>query len=146
MTEIGERGINLSGGQKQRISLARAVYSSRDIYLLDDPLAAVDAPVGKYIFEHVLGPCGLLKKKTRLLVTNSVSVLPKADMIIVMKDGQISEVGCIYKVLYILLLNYSSLLINQISMIKVQLRYIWLLFRWENIKACWKATGSFPDI
>ena len=107
MTEIGERGINLSGGQKQRISLARAVYSNRDVYLLDDPLAAVDAPVGKYIFEHVLGPCGLLKKKTRLLVTNSVSVLPKADMIIVMKDGQISAVGCIYKVLYILLL-YNS--------------------------------------
>jgi len=47
LTEIGEKGINLSGGQKQRVSLARAVYSNRDIYLLDDPLSAVDANVGK---------------------------------------------------------------------------------------------------
>uniref|UniRef100_A0A8C5JW94 MRP2 protein n=1 Tax=Junco hyemalis TaxID=40217 RepID=A0A8C5JW94_JUNHY len=62
-TEIGEKGINLSGGQKQRVSLARAVYSDADIYVLDDPLSAVDAHVGKYLFEHVLGPKGLLQKK-----------------------------------------------------------------------------------
>lgn len=49
-TEIGERGINLSGGQKQRISLARALYAERDIYILDDPMSAVDAHVGKYLF------------------------------------------------------------------------------------------------
>lgn len=52
-TEIGERGINLSGGQKQRISLARAVYSCADIFVLDDPLSAVDASVGKHIYEKV---------------------------------------------------------------------------------------------
>lgn len=57
------QGINLSGGQKQRVSLARAVYSNADIYVLDDPLSAVDAHVGKYLFEHVLGPKGLLQKK-----------------------------------------------------------------------------------
>lgn len=57
------QGINLSGGQKQRVSLARAVYSDSDIYILDDPLSAVDAHVGKYLFEHVLGPKGLLQKK-----------------------------------------------------------------------------------
>lgn len=57
------QGINLSGGQKQRVSLARAVYSNADIYILDDPLSAVDAHVGKYLFEHVLGPKGLLQKK-----------------------------------------------------------------------------------
>ena len=66
---------------------------SHNVILLQDILLETTLCVGKYIFEHVLGPCGLLKKKTRLLVTNSVSVLPKADMIIVMKDGQISEVG-----------------------------------------------------
>lgn len=49
------QGINLSGGQKQRVSLARAVYSKRDVYLLDDPLASVDAHVGKEIFEKVIG-------------------------------------------------------------------------------------------
>ena len=95
LTEIGERGVNMSGGQKQRISLARAVYANHDIYFLDDPLAAVDAPVGKHIFDHVLGPDGLLKNKTRLHVTNSTSFLPKADTIIVMTDGQISEVSYI---------------------------------------------------
>lgn len=57
------QGINLSGGQKQRVSLARAVYSNADIYILDDPLSAVDAHVGKYLFEQVLGPKGLLQKK-----------------------------------------------------------------------------------
>lgn len=57
------QGINLSGGQKQRVSLARAVYSNADIYVLDDPLSAVDAHVGKYLFDHVLGPKGLLQNK-----------------------------------------------------------------------------------
>ena len=52
-TEIGEKGINLSGGQKQRVSLARAVYNNADLYLLDDPLSAVDSHVGKHIFEQV---------------------------------------------------------------------------------------------
>ena len=60
------QGINLSGGQKQRISLARAVYSNADIYLLDDPLSAVDSHVGKHIFEKVIGPEGVLKDKVRI--------------------------------------------------------------------------------
>lgn len=55
------QGINLSGGQKQRVSLARACYSEADLYYLDDPLSAVDAHVGKHIFDHVIGPNGLLK-------------------------------------------------------------------------------------
>lgn len=57
------QGVNLSGGQKQRVSLARAVYCDRAIYLLDDPLSAVDAHVGKHIFDQVIGPQGLLKDK-----------------------------------------------------------------------------------
>jgi ABC-type multidrug transport system fused ATPase/permease subunit len=66
-TEIGEKGINLSGGQKQRISLARALYARAGIYMLDDPLSAVDAHVGKHIFDQVIGPNGLLKDKVLLL-------------------------------------------------------------------------------
>ncbi|KAG8247448.1 Canalicular multispecific organic anion transporter 1 [Homalodisca vitripennis] len=93
MTEIGEKGINLSGGQKQRISLARAVYSKADVYLLDDPLSAVDSHVGKHIFENVIGPYGVLRKKTRVLVTHGVTFLPETDLIIVMKDGQVAETG-----------------------------------------------------
>ncbi|XP_069394999.1 ATP-binding cassette sub-family C member 2 [Paralichthys olivaceus] len=93
LTEIGEKGINLSGGQKQRISLARAVYNQADIYLLDDPLSAVDSHVGKHIFDKVIGPNGLLKDKTRLLVTHGISFLPYVDEIVVLLDGVISEVG-----------------------------------------------------
>ena len=51
-TEIGEKGINLSGGQKHRIAMARIVYSKVDVCLLDDPLSAVDAHVGKHLFDH----------------------------------------------------------------------------------------------
>ncbi|KAM9612284.1 ATP-binding cassette sub-family C member 2 isoform 1-T4 [Morphnus guianensis] len=101
-TEIGEKGINLSGGQKQRVSLARAVYSNADIYVLDDPLSAVDAHVGKYLFEQVLGPKGLLQKKTRILVTHSISFLPQVNNIVVLVAGAVSEHG-----------SYSTLLANR---------------------------------
>ena len=92
-TEIGEKGINLSGGQKQRISLARAVYHDSDIFLFDDPLSAVDAHVGKHIFESVMGKNGLLKNKTRILVTNSINFLPQTDLIFMFENGQIVEIG-----------------------------------------------------
>uniref|UniRef100_A0A665WLN5 Multidrug resistance-associated protein 1 n=1 Tax=Echeneis naucrates TaxID=173247 RepID=A0A665WLN5_ECHNA len=92
-TEIGEKGVNLSGGQKQRVSLARAVYCERAVYLLDDPLSAVDAHVGKHIFDQVIGPQGLLKDKTRVLVTNGFNYLPQVDLILVMSQGEVTEMG-----------------------------------------------------
>ncbi|KAF3817860.1 hypothetical protein GH733_013147 [Mirounga leonina] len=70
LTEIGERGLNLSGGQRQRISLARAVYSNHEIYLLDDPLSAVDAHVGKHVFEECIKKT--LRGKTIVLVTHQL--------------------------------------------------------------------------
>lgn len=63
LCRVSPQGVNLSGGQKQRVSLARAVYCDSDIYLFDDPLSAVDAHVGRHIFENVVGPKGLLKNK-----------------------------------------------------------------------------------
>ncbi|NXS94769.1 MRP1 protein, partial [Jacana jacana] len=92
-SEIGEKGINISGGQKQRVNLARAVYQKASIYLLDDPLSAVDAHVGQHIFECVLGPNGLLKDKTRVLVTHAINILPQVDNIVFLVDGAISEIG-----------------------------------------------------
>ncbi|XP_056606838.1 multidrug resistance-associated protein 1 [Triplophysa dalaica] len=92
-TEIGEKGLNLSGGQKQRVSLARAVYRKADVYLLDDPLSAVDAHVGQHIFNKVIGPKGILRDKTRVLVTHGMSFLPQADLILVLVDGEITERG-----------------------------------------------------
>uniref|UniRef100_A0A182J6S8 ABC-type glutathione-S-conjugate transporter n=1 Tax=Anopheles atroparvus TaxID=41427 RepID=A0A182J6S8_ANOAO len=92
-TEIGEKGINLSGGQKQRVALARAVYADAEVYLFDDPLSAVDAHVGKHIFEKVVGPSGMLVGKSRLLVTHGISYLPFVENIFVIKEGEISESG-----------------------------------------------------
>ncbi|XP_043249230.1 multidrug resistance-associated protein 5-like isoform X1 [Colletes gigas] len=90
-TEIGERGINLSGGQKQRIALARAVYANRDIYVLDDPLSAVDVHVGSYIFKNLI--LGALKDKCVLFVTHQVQFLKHCDEIFVMNNGSIVEQG-----------------------------------------------------
>ncbi|XP_050687231.1 ATP-binding cassette sub-family C member 2-like isoform X2 [Eriocheir sinensis] len=93
MTEIGENGINISGGQKQRVSLARAVYSDASIFLLDDPLSAVDAHVGRHIFDYVVGPNGLLRNKTRVLVTHAVTFLPQVDEVAVVAEGRLRERG-----------------------------------------------------
>ncbi|KAK2158848.1 hypothetical protein NP493_1768g00015 [Ridgeia piscesae] len=92
-TEIGEKGINLSGGQRHRVSLARAVYQDTDVYLLDDPLSAVDVHVAKHLFQHVIGPTGLLAHKTRLLATHNITVLPLVDIIVVLNEGRIVDVG-----------------------------------------------------
>ncbi|XP_022093741.1 multidrug resistance-associated protein 5-like [Acanthaster planci] len=91
LTEIGERGINLSGGQKQRVSLARAVYANRDVYLLDDPLSAVDAHVGLHIFNECIK--GALQGKTVLFVTHQLQYLKDCDTILTMVDGRIAERG-----------------------------------------------------
>nr|CAD7427425.1 unnamed protein product [Timema monikensis] len=93
MCQSNFQGINLSGGQKQRVSLARAVYNNADLYLMDDPLSAVDSHVGKHIFENVIGPAGMLRKKTRMLVTHGITFLPEVDLIVVLKDGEVSEEG-----------------------------------------------------
>ncbi|CAE6470998.1 unnamed protein product [Rhizoctonia solani] len=93
LTEVGEKGITLSGGQRARISLARTVYARADLYLLDDPLAAVDAHVARHVFDRVIGPNGLLAGKARLHVTNSVAYLHQHDCIMMIRRGIILETG-----------------------------------------------------
>ncbi|KAJ4976686.1 hypothetical protein NE237_001792 [Protea cynaroides] len=90
-TLIGERGINLSGGQKQRIQIARALYQEAEIYLFDDPFSAVDAHTGTHLFKECL--LGHLGSKTVIYVTHQVEFLPSADLILVMKDGSITQAG-----------------------------------------------------
>uniref|UniRef100_A0A8C6V259 ATP-binding cassette sub-family C member 10 n=1 Tax=Naja naja TaxID=35670 RepID=A0A8C6V259_NAJNA len=90
-TEVGENGVTLSGGQKARIALARAVYQEKELYLLDDPLAAVDTDVA----DHLMQKCilGILRHKTRILCTHRIEVLGNADMIILMDNGRILSAG-----------------------------------------------------
>ena len=87
MTLIGERGVTLSGGQKARISLARAVYHEADVYLLDDPLSAVDVKVGREIFDNCLR--GILKQKLIILVTHQMNYVIQSDFIVMMDEGAI---------------------------------------------------------
>ena len=91
LTEIGQRGATLSGGQKARVGLARAVYSDADIYLLDDPLSAVDTKVGRKLFESCI--VGHLSGRIRFLVTHQLQHLKDLDHIAVMKDGSIIQEG-----------------------------------------------------
>jgi ABC-type multidrug transport system fused ATPase/permease subunit len=91
LTEIGERGITVSGGQKQRLNIARAIYFNADIVIMDDPLSAVDAHVGKHIMDEAI--CGLLKGKARVLATHQLHVLHRADRIVWMKEGRIAKIA-----------------------------------------------------
>ncbi|CAI6341615.1 unnamed protein product [Periconia digitata] len=89
-TEIGERGITVSGGQKQRMNIARAIYFDADIVLMDDPLSAVDAHVGRHIMDNAI--CGLLKDKCRILATHQLHVLNRCDRIILVDDGEVKAI------------------------------------------------------
>ena len=80
---MGERGISLSGGQKARINLARALYIDADIYLLDDPLSAVDAHVGRHLFDLAIN--SFLHDKIRILVTHQLQYLKIVDQILIIE-------------------------------------------------------------
>lgn len=102
-------------------SIARAVYQNSDIYFFDDPLSAVDAHVGKHLFDNVFGPSGLLSNKTRVLVTNAITFLPEVDEIYVLNNGRISEQGTYQQLMqnkgaFAEFLNvHSSIINNEVS-------------------------------
>ena len=87
LTEIGQRGVILSGGQRARVSLARAIYSDADIYLLDDPLSAVDAKVGKHLFDRCIKE--FLDGRMRILVTHQLQFLKETDSIVIIRSGSV---------------------------------------------------------
>lgn len=89
-TEIGERGITVSGGQKQRLNIARAIYFDADVIIMDDPLSAVDAHVGRHIMDNAI--TGLLKNKCRILATHQLHVLNRCDRIVLMDQGRIDAI------------------------------------------------------
>jgi len=91
LTEIGQRGVILSGGQRARVSLARAIYSDADIYLLDDPLSAVDAKVGKHLFDRCVKE--FLDKRIRILVTHQLQFLKQTNHVIMLEKGLVVYEG-----------------------------------------------------
>ncbi|XP_039312480.1 multidrug resistance-associated protein 4-like isoform X1 [Solenopsis invicta] len=91
MTIVGDRGVSLSGGQRARINLARAVYRQADLYLLDDPLSAVDTRVAKHLYWKCINE--YLQGKTRILVTHQLQFLKRADYIVVLDRGFIKMQG-----------------------------------------------------
>lgn len=91
LTLIGERGTTLSGGQKARVAMARATYQNNEIFLLDDPISALDANVRKKVFAQLF--TNVLKEKTRILVTHAVEWMHLADKVILMEKGQVKAFG-----------------------------------------------------
>ncbi|XP_070397146.1 ATP-binding cassette sub-family C member 4-like isoform X1 [Dermacentor albipictus] len=101
LTEVGEKGTTLSGGQRQRVALARAVYSDSDVYLFDDPLSGLDAQVASRVFRQVMGPQGLLRRKTRVLVCSQGNLLKHVERILLVHDRRVFSFS-----------NLSSLLLD----------------------------------
>lgn len=109
-TMVGERGVSLSGGQRARINLARAVYKDADVYLLDDPLSAVDTNVGRQLFNSCIK--GYLRNKTVILITHQLQYLKDADNIVILGNGIVEAEGN-YQYLRTIELNYAHLLEEQ---------------------------------
>ncbi|KAL3283027.1 hypothetical protein HHI36_006186 [Cryptolaemus montrouzieri] len=110
-TMVGEKGSALSGGQRARVNLARAIYKEADIYILDDPLSAVDTRVGQHLFHECI--IGYIADKIVLLVTHQLQYLEDADQIVLMKDGSIEAIGD-YEFLKGAGLDFSSLITEQL--------------------------------
>ncbi|KAH8263924.1 hypothetical protein KR038_004844 [Drosophila bunnanda] len=120
-TVVGERGISLSGGQKARIALARACYRQADIYLFDDPLAAVDAQVGKLLMDKCFHR--LLAGKMRILITHHVQLLKSVDHLLLLEAGQLTQQGS-YEQLKDIITHHAALDLEAIEEDKIQVKRV----------------------
>ncbi|XP_074994477.1 ATP-binding cassette sub-family C member 4 isoform X1 [Calonectris borealis] len=146
LTVIGDRGATLSGGQKARVNLARAVYQDADIYLLDDPLSAVDAEVGRHLFEKCI--CQALHQKISVLVTHQLQYLRAANQILILKDAENALAAVpeesrsegkinfkVYRKYFTAGANYFVIFILLVFNILAQVAYVlqdWWLSYWAN--------------
>ena len=103
-----DKGVTLSGGQRARVGLARAIYTKADLYILDDPLAAVDPEVAAKIYRNCVQ--GILKSKTRILITHQYQFLTNADNILYLDGGNQLEFGTFDKVM-----SFESQFIQSLS-------------------------------
>ncbi|XP_022162516.1 probable multidrug resistance-associated protein lethal(2)03659 [Myzus persicae] len=140
---VGERGVSLSGGQRARVNLARAIYKQADIYLLDDPLSAVDTHVGKHLFDKCIK--GYLKEKTCILITHQIQYLSNVDQIVLMENANILTEGS-YQELQSSGLDFTKLLrsseetttdgeIEKINATNKSLEQLSCLSRQESLKS-----------
>ncbi|XP_074034732.1 ATP-binding cassette sub-family C member 4 isoform X3 [Leptinotarsa decemlineata] len=121
MTIVGDRGVILSGGQKARVNLARAIYRKANIYLMDDPLSAVDTHVAKHLFEKCI--VDHLQGKTRVLVTHQLQHLKKADLIFVINQGIIKAQGTLEE-LKCSGVDFTEMLVDKRSPNESDLNYV----------------------
>ncbi|MFA9217721.1 MAG: ATP-binding cassette domain-containing protein, partial [Sphingomonadaceae bacterium] len=92
-TEVGERGITLSGGQRQRVAIARALLADNDLLLLDDALSAVDTGTETQILQHLEQLRQARPGRSAIIASHRLSAVVNADLIVVLRDGHISETG-----------------------------------------------------
>jgi len=89
-TIVGERGVTLSGGQKQRATLARVLAAAPRVLILDDALSSVDAATEREILDQLRG---FFRERTTILVAHRITTVKEADMIVVLDEGRVVEVG-----------------------------------------------------
>ncbi|CAJ0569827.1 unnamed protein product, partial [Mesorhabditis spiculigera] len=134
---VGDRGLALSGGQRARLSLARALYSQADIYLLDDPLSAVDAAVGRFIFDKCI--CEYLRDRVVILVTHQLQFIGRANEILLMRDGEVVLQGTLKQ-----LKESNSKLVHQLIQMNMNSAAFSLSLttsRWFAVQIDWIVAG-----
>mmetsp|Transcript_12086 Transcript_12086/g.24989 ORF Transcript_12086/g.24989 Transcript_12086/m.24989 type:complete len:1226 (-) Transcript_12086:4883-8560(-) len=92
-TVVGDRGVQLSGGQRARVGLARALYKNADVLVADDPLSAVDARVGRHLFQQAIMELSVNQGKCVILATHQHQYVHEARCLLIMNGGHVKCIG-----------------------------------------------------